>query len=53
MDGRPFFSETTMPYYFGAAILGMEACNVKATSSVRKMMADTVRSIRNFSMRQA
>ena len=42
-----------VPPVIGAAILGMEACGVKATPSVRSMMADTVPSIRNITVRQA
>jgi len=42
-----------VPPVIGAVILGMEAVKIKATPSVRKMMADTITSVRNVSVRQA
>ena len=42
-----------VPPVIGAVILGMEAAHVTATTSVRKMMADTISPIRNVSLRQA
>jgi N-acetylglucosamine kinase-like BadF-type ATPase len=42
-----------VPPVIGAAILGMEACSVKASASVRSVMADTVLSIRSITVRQA
>jgi N-acetylglucosamine kinase-like BadF-type ATPase len=41
-----------VPPVIGAALLGMEACGVKATPWTRQMMADTVRSIRGNTVRQ-
>src|SRR5512133_3870997 len=42
-----------VPPVIGAAILGMEAVHVMATPSMRKMMADTVSSVRSISVRQS
>jgi N-acetylglucosamine kinase-like BadF-type ATPase len=42
-----------VPPVIGAVILGMEATHVTATTSVRKMMADTISTVRNVSVRQA
>ena len=42
-----------VPPVIGAVILGMEAVHIKATPSIRKMMADTITSVRNVSVRQA
>jgi len=42
-----------VPPVIGAAILGMEACGVKATPSVRTMMTNTVLSMRSITVRQA
>jgi len=43
----------TVPPVIGAAILGMEAGNVRPTSSIRKTLADTISSIRAVSVRQS
>ncbi len=40
-----------MPPVISAVILGMEAANIKVTPSTRKMMADTVSSVRSVSVR--
>jgi N-acetylglucosamine kinase-like BadF-type ATPase len=42
-----------VPPVIGGVILGMEAGKRKATSSIRKMMADTISSVRNVSVRQS
>ncbi len=42
-----------VPPVIGAIILGMEANNRKATSSIRNTMADTISSVRNVSVRQS
>ena len=42
-----------VPPVLGAVILGMEAAQVKATASIRQMMATTISPIRNPSVRQA
>jgi N-acetylglucosamine kinase-like BadF-type ATPase len=42
-----------VPPVIGAVILGMEAVNVQATAAIRKMMADTISSVRNVSVRQS
>jgi N-acetylglucosamine kinase-like BadF-type ATPase len=42
-----------VPPVIGAVILGMEANNRKATSSIRNTMADTISSVRNVSVRQS
>ena len=42
-----------VPPVIGAVILGMEAGNVKATPSIRKVMADTISSVINGSVRQS
>ena len=42
-----------VPPVLGAAILGMEAANVRATPSIRKTMASTISSVRNVTLRQS
>ena len=42
-----------VPPVIGAVILGMEAAGITATPSVRNVMANTISSIRNVSVRQA
>ncbi len=42
-----------LPPVLGAAILGMEAGDRKATSSIRNTMADTISSVGNVSVRQS
>jgi N-acetylglucosamine kinase-like BadF-type ATPase len=43
----------TVPPVLGAVLLGMEAADLKATSAIRKTMADTVSSVRSISLRQS
>ena len=40
-----------VPPVIGAVILGMEAANMKVTSSIRQTMADTVSAVRSVSVR--
>ncbi|HEX2992714.1 MAG TPA: hypothetical protein VHO49_18655, partial [Anaerolineales bacterium] len=42
-----------VPPVLGAAILGMEAANLRATPSIRKTMASTISSVRNVTLRQS
>ena len=42
-----------VPPVLGAAILGMEAANTKASLPIRKKMADSISTIRSISVRQA
>ena len=42
-----------VPPVLGAAILGMEAANTKASPSIRHRMAESITAIRNISVRQA
>lgn len=42
-----------VPPVLGAAILGMEAANTKASLPIRKRMADSISAIRSISVRQA
>jgi hypothetical protein len=42
-----------VPPVIGAVILGMEAAGIIATPSIRKVMADSISSLRNVSVRQA
>ena len=42
-----------VPPVIGAVILGMEAAGVIADPSIRKMMADTISTVRNVSVRQS
>jgi len=43
----------SVPPVMGAAMLGMEACGIKATPSIRSMMADTIHPLRSISVRQS
>ena len=42
-----------VPPVLGAAILGMEAADVRATPSIRKTMASTISSVRSITLRQS
>ncbi len=43
----------TVPPVIGAVLLGMEAANVKATPTLRKVMTDSISSIRSIPIRQS